>query len=148
MTAIHESKRSVVCGGGNNGGDGFVAAGILADAGVEIDVFCITGIEKFSADSKYYFDMLSIKNNTKIHFLDLENINTGKDFILKLRNADFIVDAIFGTGLRGREIHGQAKAVIECINSVKNIKAGFGNTAPIDSSWVKFRQQCSPRILR
>ena len=94
----------------------------LAGAGADIDVFCITGTEKFSVDSKYYFDMLSIKNNIKIHFLNLEDINARQDFILKLENADFIVDAIFGTGLRGREIHGQAKIVIECINSVKNRK--------------------------
>lgn len=128
-------KGVVVCGGGNNGGDGFAAAAILAgtDAGigVEIDVFCITGTEKFSVDSKYYFDALSINGNVKIHFLNPEDLTTGRDFISKLEMADFIVDAIFGTGLHGREIHGQAKAVIACINSAKNVKAGFGNAAPM-----------------
>jgi hydroxyethylthiazole kinase-like uncharacterized protein yjeF len=127
-------KGVVICGGGNNGGDGFAAAAILAgaDAGAGIDVFCITGTEKFSVDSKYYFDALSVNDNVKIHFLNPEDINTGQDFISKLEMADFIVDAIFGTGLRSMEIHGQAKAVIECINSAKNLKSGFGNAAPMD----------------
>ena len=126
-------KGVVVCGGGNNGGDGFAAAAILAGtdagAGVGIDVFCITSTEKFSVDSKYYFDALSINDNVKVHFLNPEDINTGRDFNSKLKIADFIVDAIFGTGLRGREIRGQAKDVIECINSAKNLKARFGNAA-------------------
>jgi hydroxyethylthiazole kinase-like uncharacterized protein yjeF len=127
-------KGVVVCGGGNNGGDGFAAAAILAGAGAKaaIDLFCITGTEKFSPDSKYYFDALLLDNKVKVHFLNLEDSNSRQDFILKLEMADFIVDAIFGTGLRGREIHGQAKDVIECINSVKNLKAGFGNAVPMD----------------
>jgi hydroxyethylthiazole kinase-like uncharacterized protein yjeF len=127
-------KGVIVCGGGNNGGDGFAAAACLINAGAQTDVFCITGAEKFSADSKYYFGLLSVENNAEIHFLNPEDISARQDFILKLQNADFIVDAIFGTGLRGREIHGQAKMVIACINSVKNRKPGFGNTVPMDST--------------
>jgi ADP-dependent NAD(P)H-hydrate dehydratase / NAD(P)H-hydrate epimerase len=136
-------KGVVVCGGGNNGGDGFAAAAILAgeNVGAEIDVFCITGDEKFSADSKYYFNALSNNSNNssnsnnngnvKTHFLNIEDISAGQDFISKLKIADFVVDAIFGTGIRGREIHGQAKAVIECINSAKSLRTGIGNPEPI-----------------
>ena len=123
----------VVCGGGNNGGDGFVAAACLINAGADVDVFCITGTEKFSADSKYYYDRLSAKNNIKIYFLDMEDISARQGFILKLENADFVVDAIFGTGLRGREIRGQAKAVIDCINSTKDKKPELEKTQPMDS---------------
>lgn len=131
-------KGVVVCGGGNNGGDGFAAAADLTDAGAEIDVFCITGTEKFSADSKYYFDLLLLNNNIKIHFLNPEDLKTSGDFISKLQNADFIVDAIFGTGLRGGQIHGQAKAVIECINSIRDMKQQFDKTGPTDSPVVVF----------
>ncbi len=126
-------KGVVVCGGGNNGGDGFVTAASLADAGAEIDAFCITGTEKFSTESKYYFDILSIKNNVKIHFLDSEDTDASQALVFKLQNADFVVDAIFGTGLRGGQVRGQAKEVIERINSIKenkhqfekNVDAGF-----------------------
>jgi ADP-dependent NAD(P)H-hydrate dehydratase / NAD(P)H-hydrate epimerase len=128
-----ELKGVVVCGGGNNGGDGFVAAACLADKGAELDIFCITGIEKFSADSNYYFDILSLKNNVKIHFLNLEEMSSRSGFISNLKNADFIVDAIFGTGLRGREIHGQAKEVIERINSIKEIRDHHKKTGTMDS---------------
>ena len=52
-----ESKNGkclIVCGSGNNAGDGYVIAKLLFDAGVKCHIFLLS--EKFSDDGKYYFD--------------------------------------------------------------------------------------------
>ena len=46
-------KGVIVCGGGNNGGDGFVAAMDLIENGMDIYVFCIHPVKKFSDDSRF-----------------------------------------------------------------------------------------------
>ena len=48
----------VVCGSGNNGGDGFVAAMNLTLYGMSIVVFYISPAEKLSPDSTFYFKKL------------------------------------------------------------------------------------------
>ena len=105
---------TIVCGGGNNGGDGFVAALELLDDGIEVKIFCTGPVEKFSPDSRFYFEKLNEKYKSSIFYLD-------SDFFKScLEQSDFIVDAIFGTGLHGKEIFGPAKEVIEKINNAKN----------------------------
>ena len=105
---------TIVCGGGNNGGDGFVAALELLDDGIEVKIFCTGPVEKFSPGSRFYFEKLNEKYKSSIFYLD-------SDFFKScLEQSDFIVDAIFGTGLHGKEIFGPAKEVIEKINNAKN----------------------------
>jgi ADP-dependent NAD(P)H-hydrate dehydratase / NAD(P)H-hydrate epimerase len=113
-------KGVIVCGGGNNGGDGFVAAACLAGAGVKIDVFCISPKEKFSNDSKYYFDKLASIKEIKVHFPDPDSQEDKNVFSAKILNAGFLVDAIFGTGLHGGDIRGQAVQTIETVNRLKS----------------------------
>jgi NAD(P)H-hydrate epimerase len=113
-------KGIVICGGGNNGGDGFVAAMDLIKSGMDICVFYIHPTEKFSKDSKFYFDKLAKLKNANVKYLDFENEKEKTDFIKKVGNADFVVDAIFGTGLHGKDIYGQSKAIIDCINYIKS----------------------------
>ncbi|MBE3094601.1 MAG: NAD(P)H-hydrate dehydratase [Actinobacteria bacterium] len=105
---------TIVCGGGNNGGDGFVAALELLDGGIEVKIFCTGPVEKFSPDSRFYFEKLNEKYKSSIFYLDSDF------FEICITKSDFIVDAIFGTGLHGKEISGPAKEVIEKINNAKN----------------------------
>jgi hydroxyethylthiazole kinase-like uncharacterized protein yjeF len=109
----------VVCGGGNNGGDGFVAAGNLALYGMSITVFHTLPLEKMSPDSMFYFKELKSVKNINIYGLNLEDKKTRYLFIEEMEKADFILDALFGTGLHGKNIYGQAEEVIEVINSVR-----------------------------
>ncbi|MBE3035906.1 MAG: hypothetical protein IMZ70_02320, partial [Candidatus Atribacteria bacterium] len=59
---------TIVCGGGNNGGDGFVAALELLDGGIEVKVFCTGPMEKFSPDSRFYFEKLNEKYKSSIFY--------------------------------------------------------------------------------
>ena len=114
---------TIVCGSRNNGGDGFVAALELLDGGIEVKIFCAGPVENFSPDSRFYFDKLNEKHKSGIFYLASEGPGNKEvfDFFENcIDNSDFIVDAIFGTGLHGKEIFGPAREVIEKINNAKN----------------------------
>lgn len=113
---IKEIKGIVVCGSGNNGGDGFVAAKNLLDSGMDIYVFYTSPFEKFSPDSKYYFGKLKEISEEKLIYLDIRNPGSKSVFNQMLLQSDFVIDAIFGTGLHGKNIYGPSKEVIEEIN--------------------------------
>lgn len=114
---------TIICGGGNNGGDGFVTALELLDSGMEVKIFCTSPVEKFSPDSRFYFEKLSKKYKNSIFYLTSGESKAKEvsDFFENcIGQPDFIVDAIFGTGLHGKEITGPANEVIEKINNAKN----------------------------
>ncbi|MBN1298876.1 MAG: NAD(P)H-hydrate dehydratase [Actinobacteria bacterium] len=121
-------KGVTVSGGGNNGGDGFAAAADLAAAGMIIDVFYIRPPERFSGDSKFYFDRLPGSKVENIRFIDFSIPEDKETFINKVSSSDFVVDAIFGTGLHKEDVRGQAKDIINSINAIKN---GRKNSAPL-----------------
>lgn len=50
---------AIVCGKGNNAGDGYVVASYLKDAGIPCTIILIS--DKFSDDGRYYFDMAKEK---------------------------------------------------------------------------------------
>jgi len=111
-----------VCGGGNNGGDGFVAAIDLLKEGIDVMVFYIVPTEKFSSDSAFYFSKLEQLKGSNLFYLNIENEESEKFFKQQLDDARFVIDAIFGTGLHGKEIYGQAKKLIEMINNTQHKK--------------------------
>ncbi len=115
------AKRSprglIVCGGGNNGGDGFVAALGLLELGYNIKIFYIVPSGKFSQDSSHYYKKLAEKADDSIIVLDLKDDESKKKFLNELAVSDFVLDAIFGTGFHGAQIRGQAKEIIDLINS-------------------------------
>ncbi len=87
-----------VCGGGNNGGDGFVAARILDGQDVDIAVLCLAG--KFSHDCAA---------NAKRYKGEL----FGR---IPRRRYAFIVDCILGTGVKSHPT-GEAEELINFINN-------------------------------
>ena len=93
----------IVCGGGNNGADGFSLALLLKNAGIEVDI-CIV-YEKLSAEGEYFADECK---RAGIPFLTLDNTD-----IMKYKT---VVDCILGTGFQG-EVHGNAEKAIKLINS-------------------------------
>lgn len=95
-----KGQTAIVCGTGNNAGDGYVLATLLGDS-CHVFLLC----DKFSPDGKFYFDEC-VQKSIKYSFID-ENT----DF----NSFDTIVDCIFGTGFKG-EVTGAAKAIIDKIN--------------------------------
>jgi len=83
----------ILCGKGNNGGDGFVIARHAAQQGARVQVFLATPSDDFKGDARTNFDRLSPELvRATDHIADVQEA---------LANADVAVDALLGTGIKG-----------------------------------------------
>ncbi len=105
-------KIAVVCGTGNNGGDGLGIARMLCEWSYPLEVFIIRGSSAESADFKINLERLPSK---------IKCINANESTQLDFSKTDVIIDAIFGSGL-SRPAEGIYAAAIESINQAKAIK--------------------------
>jgi NAD(P)H-hydrate epimerase len=99
-----EGPVTVVCGKGNNGGDGFVAARLLRELGREVTVVGVSRPEELSGDARETLDRL------------------GDDLLVPLSEAALppaavIVDALLGTGFEGQP-RGPVAAAIEAVDAL------------------------------
>ena len=105
------NRITVVCGMGNNVGDGLMLAAICHMSGINVTVYLCDLVERLTPDSRYMFDHAE---SIGVDIKQIENIDDS--FIGSLSNSDLVVDAIFGTGVVNRDIHGVFEMVINCIN--------------------------------
>lgn len=95
---------AIICGSGNNGGDGYALSTILCNNNLSSNIIRLG--DKFSEDGKYYYEMaknMNIKDEVFSERTDLSQY-------------DVIVDCILGTGFKGC-VEGITKDVILKINS-------------------------------
>ncbi len=100
----------VICGPGNNGGDGFVAARHLANAGVDTGIFLLGQAAGLSPDARIHY---GVARHCGIPVRALRRVDPAAR--RQIRRADMVVDAIFGIGLN-REIGQPFREVIELVN--------------------------------
>lgn len=103
----------VAAGSGNNGGDGFVAARLLRQAGVSVSLWSTAAPGAYRGDAAINYEYLRHSGFVVKHILDQAGL---EQFRADLEGAGLIVDALFGIGL-DRPVKGLAAAVIEAINS-------------------------------
>lgn len=102
----------VVCGPGNNGGDGFVVARHLANYNCNVRCCLLSDPSKLSDDARINFNVVK---NMGIEVFSLTDEKDFPTFLDMLYGAYLVVDAIFGTGLK-KEVSGIYLKVIEAIN--------------------------------
>ena len=95
---------AIVCGSGNNGGDGYALACILLQNGITPTVFRLS--DKFSTDGLYYYRTAMGMG------CEEGNINIPAPF----EGYDIVVDCILGTGFKG-EVRDDIRLAIEAINA-------------------------------
>ena len=106
----------IICGPGNNGGDGLALARLLTMAKCKnLKVLLLAGEDKLSEDGLIYFNICK-QLNIRIDILADDN---KEELIKYIDQSETVVDAIFGTGLK-REITNIYKEVIESINMSKS----------------------------
>lgn len=108
---IRSPKIAVLCGKGNNGGDGFVAARLLHECGIDVTVLV------FDAASEYRGDAL-----INYHRLDKRRIMRFSEIRKDTGFApDMIIDAIFGTSFRG-SLKGKYLSAVRWSNAQRGMK--------------------------
>jgi|GEM_PF-206700 len=120
-----ESGRNilVLCGGGNNGGDGYAVARQLSFSGKKVDVFQVAepGSELCRLNSKLYIEYSDVVDKVDDKY-------------------DMIVDAVFGSGFRGK-LSDEIRSLFNRVNSFNGLKIAVdvpsgvnGNTGEVDES--------------
>ncbi|MGL5822856.1 MAG: NAD(P)H-hydrate dehydratase [Sarcina sp.] len=126
---------TIICGVGNNGGDGLALARHLFARGKIINLFIIGDLAKATRDFTYNKNIIEKLN---IQFEYLSENETLLKFTECLKSSDVIVDAIFGIGLK-RDINGIFKEVINIINDSSKIVVGVDIPSGIDSNTGEVR---------
>lgn len=95
---------AVFCGGGNNGGDGYVIARLALEAGLQVWVFSIVDVANLQGEALHaYQDFISVGGGVL-------------DFHGSIPESDVIVDALLGTGLT-RAVSDQFERAILAMNT-------------------------------
>ncbi len=102
---------TILCGPGNNGGDGLAVARLLAASGIIASTLLIRGGKNLSADAEANLGFLT-KAGLSVELPDTVEI-AGK--LAELGQTDLIIDALLGTGVRGDVVDPFA-AIIGAIN--------------------------------
>ncbi len=99
------SRVLVICGSGNNAGDGYISAGMLADRGIDVVVVSIGDPEKLGDDASSGYEYCC---GTTAEFMPLLEVSPDE--------FDVVVDALLGTGLSG-EVRDDYRAAIDKLNA-------------------------------
>lgn len=128
-------KVSIVCGKGNNGGDGFVAARHLLDAGVDSSVYLLSDPDDVKGDAAVNLRIL-LESGASV-----TSVESSSELLASLRASDVVVDAIFGTGLSG-EVRGLPKEAINAINDARRPVVAVDVPSGLDSDTGRVLGDC------
>ncbi|MCU1266728.1 MAG: yjeF C-terminal region, hydroxyethylthiazole kinaserelated/yjeF N-terminal region [Acidobacteria bacterium] len=132
-------KARILCGPGNNGGDGAALARQLAGAGVHTDVILFGRIEQTKDDARANFQAAkrlasfeagSTSQPSPITFVECDGISAWEELAGPSRNYDILVDALFGTGLT-RPLAGVYIQVIEHLALIRRARNRAGGSRPL-----------------
>ncbi len=112
----------VICGKGNNGGDGFAVARHLSNYGLRITCIHLGDEDEMSDDCRTNYKILSNISKTRKN-VTIKKFRSLND-IAKLKNTDVIIDAILGSGFSG-ELKEPILSIIKKINSYSNKKVAI-----------------------
>jgi ADP-dependent NAD(P)H-hydrate dehydratase / NAD(P)H-hydrate epimerase len=113
---VSPERVAILCGKGNNGGDGLVAARHLRAAGLEPHVYLFADAKEVRGDAGTNLRRL---RKAKSHLVQIKQESDWRRAWPAIANSQVIVDALLGTGLRGPATGLLARA-IEDVNQLSN----------------------------
>lgn len=100
----------ILCGQGNNGGDGFVVARKLLEHGADVSVILVSGAPK-TQEAQEMLERLSTRQRV---VYDTSDLSVSENLI---RSSDIIVDAVYGTGFHGTIADETTKKLFDTANA-------------------------------
>ena len=118
----------IVCGAGNNGGDGFVIARHLRAREAQVALFCTAEPARIRGDARVNHDAFAGTGGA------VRVLASGGDpaFQEEIGKADAVVDALFGTGL-DRPIVGEAVTILAALSAARGKRVAIDIPSGIDA---------------
>src|SRR5215213_10382577 len=110
---LAERHVAILCGRGNNGGDGFVVARTLVHRGIEVSVFVLGVVAEIRGDARTNLEILGRLGLTVVEIVDGQ---TWELHFSEVTDSSLIIDAIFGTGLKA-PLSGLFETVVADVNA-------------------------------
>lgn len=104
---------AIVCGVGNNGGDGLVLARLLKENGLQVSLFVVGSTDKASAD--FTTNLHKLNGISPVYITNAEDLNG---------SYNVAIDCLFGTGLN-KPITGLAADAIAAFNALQAVKVAI-----------------------
>ena len=133
-------KRALIlCGKGNNGGDGAALARAMSRAGMHCSVVLFGKVADTSADARTNFESVSRlasfeagspESPPPITFIECDGVGSWEQIARPRGAYDVIVDALFGTGLT-RPLEGVFLKVIEHVSMLREARERAGGARPL-----------------
>lgn len=136
---LNGKKALILCGRGNNGGDGAALARALSRAGMNCTVVLFGKHSDAAGDARTNFDAVSRlasfaagspESPAPLTFIECDGIPVWEQLARPRHSYDVIVDALFGTGL-SRPLEGVFVKVIEHLALLKRARDRVGDSRPL-----------------
>lgn len=109
FTEIERGPVGIICGKGNNGGDGFVVAGLAQAAGMDVDVLLLADPDSVQGDPLVFKQIYERLGGNTVAVTRHEDL---APHFARFDACGTIVDALLGTGIKG-EVKGLPREAIE-----------------------------------
>jgi len=123
------SSIGIICGNGNNGGDGFAVARHFVNAGYKVVVVYLGPVNKMSKDCKLNYTVL--KKMQRFH----KNLSVTKyksiNSLAIIKKTDLVCDALLGSGAKGK-LREPYLSIIKTINKINKIKVAIDIPTGLD----------------
>ena len=136
---LADRKALILCGKGNNGGDGAALARAMSRAGMHCSVVLFGKLSETSGDARTNFESVarlasfaagSPQSPPPLTFIECESVAAWEQTAKPRRAYDVIVDALFGTGLT-RPLEGVFLKVIEHLSMLREARERASDVRPL-----------------
>jgi NAD(P)H-hydrate epimerase len=124
---------AIICGGGNNGGDGYVIARHLDSMGYDVDVLLLVPASAIKGDAWTNLEILRRLRPTLIDLMETFSVISADALNETLSYYDIYVDALLGTGLEN-EIFGHYREVVQYLNEARGLKIAVDIPSGVDAN--------------
>lgn len=111
--SVEGRRVTIACGGGNNGGDGYVIARHLHNAGAEVLILTASDPARLKGEAAIHYGIARRMGLSMVPSQSAEQVQQATTPLLR---SDCIVDALLGTGFAG-EVRSPLRELIEAINT-------------------------------